>query len=509
MDLSAWIERNADFAPERVAVHFETEAITYRELAARIGAAARVLKHELGVGRGDRVAYLGFNSPEFLTLLFAAARLGVMVVPLNWRLAVPEHDYILADAAVSALFCEPEFREHAAAACARLEDCKRVAIRFSDPGWLDYARLAQAASGDDRNPHVSHESPLLVVYTSGTTGHPKGAVLTQSALFWNAVNSTHMHDLTSTDRVLTVLPMFHVGGLNIQTLPALHAGATVTLHRRFDAAATLEAIQRTRPTLLVLVPATIQALLDAPGWAGADLSSLRMVTTGSTVVPLHLIEGLHRRGVPVVQVYGLTETSPIAAYLRREDAERKIGSTGKAALHCELRIVDDAGNDVPPGTPGEILVRGPNVLFEYWGNEQATREALVDGWFRTGDVGYADEDGYLYFVERKNDVIVSGGENVYPAEIERILLEQEDIAEAAVVARPDARWGEVPVAIVVPRPGVALSRDDILRLFEGRLARFKHPQEARISDALPRNAMGKVLRYELREQERDAQARGR
>lgn len=499
MDISVWIERRADFHPDRVAIHFEGDDVTYGALAQRIARVATALKHGLGVRRGDRVALLSLNSPDYLALLFACARLGAILVPLNWRLAPPEHAFILGDSTPSAIIVEPEFIPAIEEMRDGLGDCRPVVMGAAVEGWLSWEELVSAAQGDDRNPHVDYESPLLLVYTSGTTGQPKGAVLRQNALFWNAVNSATMHDLTSADHVLSILPMFHVGGLNIQTTPALHAGATITLHRRFDPDATLDAIAERRPTLVILVPAMMQALIDHPRWAEVDLSCLRMVTTGSTFVPIPLIEAIHARGIPVVQVYGSTETAPIAVYLPVDDSTRKIGSTGKPALHCEARIVDDDGRPVAPGERGEILLRGPNIMYEYWGNAEATEEALRGGWFHTGDVGHMDEDGYYFMDERKKDVIISGSENIYPAELENVLADCEAVKESAVVARKDERWGEIPVAVVVPRADGAIDREGVLGLFQGRLARYKHPRDVVFMERLPRNAMGKILKYRLRE----------
>jgi fatty-acyl-CoA synthase len=373
---------------------------------------------------------------------------------------------------------------------------------------LDLEALAGVAGDDPSDATGGADSPVLIVYTSGTTGRPKGAVLTQGALIWNAVNSALMHGLGGSDHVLTTLPLFHVGGLNIQTLPALLAGGRVTLHRRFDPAATLAAIAAERPNLTVLVPAQIAALIAHPDWAMTDLSSLRMVTTGSMIVPVPLIEAFHARGVPVVQVYGSTETAPIAIYLQREDHARKIGSCGRPGPHCVASIVGRDGGDVAPGERGEILLRGPNLMREYWRNPGATETAFAGGWFHTGDIGHQDEDGYFFIDERKSDLIISGGENIYPAELEAILAEEKRIAEAVVVGRPDARWGEVPVAYVVPRPGEAITPAEILGLFAGRLARFKHPHAAIVTDALPKNALGKVLRYQLRESLRGPERKG-
>jgi fatty-acyl-CoA synthase len=308
-----------------------------------------------------------------------------------------------------------------------------------------------------------------------------------------------MHDMTAADHVLTVLPMFHVGGLNIQTTPALQLGASVTIHARFAPEATLEGIAHDRPSLLLLVPATIQALIEHPLWSKTDISSLRAVSTGSTQVPQKLVDAIVTRGTPVLQVYGSTETCPIAVYTRLAGDWRRPGSTGLPGLACEAKIVDGEGTEVGPGAAGEVVVRGPNVFFEYWGDEAATRDALRDGWYHSGDVGTRDGDGHFFIHDRKKNVIISGGENIYPAEVERVLLEHPAIAEVAVVGRADPRWQEVPIAFVVPRSGTHADAGAIERFALGQLARYKVPREYRFLDRLPRNAMGKVQHFRLKE----------
>lgn len=503
MDISGWIERWADFAPDKLAIRFEGEDITYSAFHDRIVAIARMLRGELGIGTGDRVAFLGFNSADFLALIFACARLGAMLAPLNWRLAPPEHLYILQDSGASALLVEPEFIEHVNGIRGELPDCRMVAFGGAPDGggtWDDFDTLVAAAHGDDRLPGVSYDNPVLVVYTSGTTGRPKGAVLTQNALTFNAVNSAAAHDMTSGDVILTNLPMFHVGGMNIHTTPGLHAGAAIVLQRRFEPEAAVAALREERPSLMILVPAMMQVLADRADWPELDLSSLRCINTGSTTVPQPLLKAYLDRGVPVTQVYGSTETAPIVIHQRIPDSFSTAGSTGKPALHCEAKICDADGNQLADGEKGEIVVRGPNIMTGYWNNRRATAEVLdADGWFRTGDIGHRDADGYYYVDDRTKDVIISGSENIYPAEVELVLDECADIVEAAVVARPDDRWGEVPVACVVRREGSALTREDVLRLYEGRLARYKHPHDVIFMAALPRNVMGKILKYELRE----------
>jgi len=309
-----------------------------------------------------------------------------------------------------------------------------------------------------------------------------------------------MHDMTAADHVLTVLPLFHVGGLNIQTTPALQLGASVTLLARFTAEATLAAIARDRPSLIVLVPATIQAMLEAAAWQETPLASLRAVTTGSTQVPQPLVDAFNRRGVPVLQVYGATETCPIAVYTRLAGDWRRPGSTGLPGLGCEVRVVDALGNEVPAGTAGEVIVRGPSTLAEYWRNSAASREALRQGWYHTGDIASRDADGHFYIHDRKTNMIISGGENVYPAEIERVLNEHPAIAEAAVVGRPDDKWQEVPVAYLVARPGAAADLAQIEAFCLAQLARYKVPRAYFWVDGLPRNALGKVQHFRLKEQ---------
>ena len=508
MDLSGLIERNAAFAPDKPALHFEGATLSYAAFAARIEQASRALKSELGVGRGDRVAILSLNRPDYLVLLYACARLGAMLVPLNWRLAVAEQTFILSDAGAKVLVLEQAFAEVLPTIEKRMPEMAVVGLDFTPTRGTAFDGLLVRGRGDSRNPHTDLSCPLLIVYTSGTTGRPKGAVLRQEALLWNGVMSQHMHGLTSDDHVLTVLPFFHVGGLNIQTTPALQHGATVTIHSRFAPDATLTCFERDRPTLTVLVPATIQAVTDHPGWATADLSSLKAVSTGSTIVPPHLIKRFVDRGVPVLQVYGSTETCPIAVYTRLGGDLAREGSTGLPGLCCEAAIMDDAGNELPAGTPGEIAVRGPNVFFEYWGNETATREALHDGWYRSGDIGRRDADGYFWVHDRKKNLIISGGENIYPAEVERVMLEHPDVAECAVIGRPDPRWDEVPIAYVIRRKGGLVDAEGLKVHIQLQLARFKVPREIVFVGDLPRTALGKVQHFMLKQIDAETPVRG-
>ncbi len=503
MDISEWIGRHAAATPAKTAIRYGGRDLSYRDFADLVDRTAAALA-AAGVRRGGCAAFLGCNSPEMLALFFACARLGALFMPLNWRLAGPEHRQMLDDCPPGVLVVEAPFLEQTDAYRKELGAMKLVALGSSSPGWQDWQDFLAAGSAVPEDPAVGPDTPLLICYTSGSTGKPKGVVLTQDAIACNADNSADMHVFSPDDRVLTVLPLFHVGGLNIQTTPALRAGCTLVLHPRFDPEAALEAIEHECITLVLTVPAVVDMMMASSRWSSTDLSSLRMMSIGSSIVPLRMIEAVHARGVPMTQVYGATETCPIVACLKRDEAFRKIGSTGRAALHCRLRIVGNDGADLPPGQAGEILVRGRNLFAGYWRNPEATAAAFENGWYRSGDMGWLDDEGYLTVVGRKKEMIISGGENIYPAELENVLAECEDIAEAAVVGRSDARWGEIAVAVVVPKSGRRPSADDILKLFDGRLARYKHPKDVLFVGELPKTALGKIRKEELRQLVRPA-----
>ena len=495
--ITQWIDHHAGATPGRTAIRFGDRDIGYAELAQRIERLASALA-AAGVKRESCVAYLGFNSPEMLALLFACARLGALFMPLNWRLAAPEHRQMMEDCTPVVLCVEPDFVVPTEPILSGLGDLRQVVMGQPRDGWESWEAFCAAGTADAPRTDSDPQTPLLICYTSGSTGKPKGVLLSQDALAWNAANSADMHDLTAQDRILTTLPLFHVGGLNNLTTPALAAGATVVLHPRFDVEATFDAIEKERITLTVLVPAQLDMMMAHPRWRTADLSSLRSITTGSTIVQERLIRAVNARGVPLIQVYGSTETCPIAVYVKAVDAERKAGSTGRPAPHCRMRIVDDLDRDVGPSAIGEILIQGPNVMLGYWRNPDASAEALRDGWFHSGDMGHLDDEGYLYVDGRKKEMIISGGENIYPAEVENVLLDCPDIAEASVVGRPDSRWGEIVVAVVAPKEGRSLDAAQVLKLFEGRIARYKHPREVVFVGQLPKTALGKIRKEDVR-----------
>ena len=477
MTIDRWIDAAAARTPEKPAIVFEGRGMTYVELASRIEDRARGLAAS-GIDRGDRVAWYGLNHPEVFILLFACARLGAILVPINWRLAQAEVAEIVADCTPRLMMHDRHFREQALS----LPDIRVVGVDAGIPAGSRVGRQ-----------EVSEDDTLLLVFTSGSTGRPKGVMLTQGALSCNAEMSVEAHRLRPDARVLNVLPLFHVGGLNILPTPAFSVGATVLLHERFNPDAACAALQRA--THAITVPTVLQAIIDSEGWNHADLSSLLSISIGSTNVPASLIEAVQVRGVPVTQIYGATETGPLAIYQRVDEALATTGSIGQAGSNCEIRIVRD-GQDAEDGEPGEICVRGRNVMTGYWHNSALTASAMQDGWFRTGDVAKRDANGNYWFVDRIKHVIISGGENIYPAEIESILRDVPGIVEVAVVGRHDPKWGETPVAVVVAER--AMSTDEVLDPLHDRIARFKQPKAVVFVDALPRNAMGKVATAELR-----------
>ena len=501
MNIADWIEKWARAKPGKAAILFEGGGMTYPRFNDEIKAAARLLKSQLGITPGDRIGYLGQNHPQLLVFLFACARLGAILVPLNWRLAPREHVGMLRNCGARVLFIDEPYLQQCAPLDAELPGCRFVAMgQGGDNGpWPRLAELSRHADGADHHEGIGLDSPLLIIYTSGTTGSPKGAVLTQEAIQYNAFNSALLHDMTSQDLILALLPLFHVGGLNVQTTTAFYVGATVALHRLFEPRLVLDAIIRQKPTLTIFLPAHMPALRSLPDWEAADLSCLRAVLTGSSTIPSDMIRYWHDRGIPLLNMYGASETAPVAIHQIIANAFATEGSVGFPAMHCEIRVINASGDECPTGEPGEILIRGRNVMSHYWNNDEATRAALAGGWFHSGDIGYVNPNGCYYIIDRKKDMIISGGENIYPTELENVLMMHPDVQEAAVVGRPDPQWGEVPVAIVVAREGRKLEKRDILEWFDGKLGRYKHPKDVIFVAELPRNEMRKVVKHVLRD----------
>jgi fatty-acyl-CoA synthase len=478
--------------PEAAAIWCE---LTGAELLSRVDQAAHVLALDRGIGPGDRVAWLGLNHPAQIVLLFALARLGALLAPLNHRLSPTEWASVLMDCTPALLVHDATFGAEARALSESFPGAPLPLPLDALFGTLPTEPLQRTTSGDSGAGAV--QPPLLLVYTSGTTGRPKGAVHTQAHLLANMAIAASVQALSDADTVLTVLPLFHVGGLCIQTLPALAVGAQVLLHARFDAGAVLASLRSERPTLTLQVPATLQALIAHPSWATTDLSTLRAIWAGSSVLPPALLDAVHARGVPVCNVYGSTETGPFSIALPPAHALTHVGSCGWAAPDVEVVLRDAQGSPVKAGQVGEISVRAPNVVAHYWPKCAAQD---TEGFFHTGDLARQADDGSYTVVGRAKDMIISGGENIYPAEIENLLSQHPQVLECAVVGQADARWGEVVVAAIVWRdPGDAQGWQEALQTFlDGRLARYKWPRRWHRLDTLPKTALGKVQKPALK-----------
>jgi fatty-acyl-CoA synthase len=482
--VGSWTARRARMSPDRVAIVHEGAEQTYRELHGRATRLAHVLA-ELGVAHGDRVAYLGPNHPTFLEALFAVGQLGAVFVPLNWRLAAPELAYILSDCGAELLLTASTVEAMPVPAVLALGD--------------EYeARLAGAPAAELDEP-VGPDETCMILYTSGTTGRPKGAMLSHANVAWNSVNLLVDVDLTADEVTLAVAPMFHVAALNQTVLPTLLKGGRVVLASSFDPEQALDLITRHRVTYLFGVPTMFLAMCRAPGWATADLSSVRSVICGGAPVPEAVITPYQQRGVAFMQGYGLTEAAPGVLFLRRDDSVRKAGSAGTATFFTDVRLVRPDGTDAAPGEPGEILAQGPNVMTGYWRRPGDTAAVLSrDGWLHTGDIGVADDEGYIWVRDRTTDLIISGGENIYPAEVEDALYQHPAVAECAVIGVPDEHWGEVGRAIVVLREDADVQPAELLAFLQGRIAKYKTPRSVVLTDSLPRTASGKVVKKHLR-----------
>ena len=484
MSLFDRLQSHAETQADKAAIETDGGTISYYQLKLLVDQCVAYF-HSVGLQAGDRVAILALNHPDWFIALFAAARSGVILVPMNWRLSVEELEYVITDSGPVLLLHDQEFADKAAVLNSRHPDLRlgEIACAHFPPESVSLDTVASNVS-----------DPLLIVYTSGTTGRPKGAVLSEKALLCSAEMSRHMLGLETRDRVLNVLPLFHVGGLNIQPLPALLNGATLILPPKFEPQATVQALRDKQVTLITVVPTVLQALLASPVWNAAEFCSLRAMSIGSTDVPVALINAVQKDGIPVIQVYGATETSPVAIYQCLKDSH-KVGSIGRAGSLCEIKLTGKTGEVVPVGESGEIQVKGDNILSGYWNNDSASVKSINDGWYKTADVAHQDADGYFWFDDRLKHVVISGGENIYPAELERVIREVQGVQELAVVGKPDERWGEVPVAVIVGNT----DEQKVVKACS-QLAKFKQPREVIFVESLPKNALGKVQVQKVKEQ---------
>ncbi len=497
--LGSWPTRRARMSPDKPALLQDGRSTTYAELDARATELAHGLRAR-GVTRGDRVAYLGLNSTTFVETMFAVAKLGAVVVPLNTRLAAPEIGFILSDSAPRVLVWAPELE-----AVVRSDEVQRlgldlVAMAGEGPDTLAALRAVGRTVPEPVDEPVGHDDLFMIQYTSGTTGRPKGVMLTHGNIVWNVYNLLVDVDLRSDEVSLVTAPLFHTAALNQVLFPTLLKGGTALIEARFDPDRALRLVEEHGVTLLFGVTSMYLALAQTDRWQTADLSSLRSALSGGAPLPEALLRTYADRGLPIIQGYGLTESSPGATMLRAADSVRKLGSAGTACFFTDVRVVTPTLEPVAPGEAGEVLLQGPNVTPGYWQVPDATTQAFVeDRWLRTGDLARLDDEGYLYVVDRLKDMIISGGENIYPAEVEQAIYAHPSVAECAVIGVPDDRWGEVGRAVVVLRAGQRLSEPELLAFLDGRLARYKLPKSVLFVPELPHNASGKLLKSRLKQ----------
>lgn len=501
-NFASTLDYHADRRPDKVVVTHLDATLTNTQLLERVNALAAGLL-ELGVREGDVVALLLHNCPEFLEVVYAVNRIGAAFLPLNVRLAPAEWEYILANSEATAVVADADLAPGLEPALPGLQHL-RAKLSVGDavvPGWIRHedlrgAHLGAAVAVVD----VAGSSLQRLMYTSGTTSRPKGVCISHANVTAKNLGLIIEFGLTHEDVTAVAGPLYHVGALDMGGLATLHAGGSLVLQRRFDAQGLIGLMATHRATTVWLAPAMVNALLQRDELHDADLTSLRVIMSGGEKMPearlKQILDALPK--VWFADAYGLTETVSSDTFLPFDFMHAKLGSVGKPLPHHRVRVGDELGGDLPVGEVGEILVRGPKVFSGYWRDPEATRRAFVDGWFRTGDLGRLDEDGFLYIEDRKKDMIVSGGENIATPEVERVLYEHPDILEAAVVGHPDDRWGEVPHAFIVVRPGSTLSDTEVAAFCRGRLAKFKVPAYTTIVGELPRTASGKVVKRELR-----------
>lgn len=486
--LSLLSEQQAIDYAEKTAITFAGVKHSFADVHERVLICAAEL-HAAGVRRGDRVAYLGPNHPAAVVVMLACLRLGMIFIPLNWRLAATELDYQLDAVEAARLFVAPELADTAAALTVRTPQQE---VSWDPASTSPEVPEIPAAS-------VTGDEPAVLLFTSGTTGRPKGAVLSHANLLWNSFNLLLNTDLTSDDVTLVAAPLFHVIGLDQQVVTSYLRGAHLLIEPKWDVDRAFDAIENEGLSWMAGVTTMFADMLHSPRWETTDLSPLRFVNSGGAPIPVSLIRAFHHKDIMFCQGYGLTETSPGCTFLPAHEALDKTGSAGRAVPFTEVEVRDASGNVCATGITGEIVVRGPNVMGAYWNDEAATAAAFSPGgWFHTGDIGYLDEDGFLFIVDRLKDMFISGGENVYPAEVESVLFGHPGVAEVAIVAADDQRWGEVGHAFVVPTAGQSPNTEELRAFLTERLAKYKVPKYFDIVDSLPRTGSGKVHKVSLR-----------
>ena len=494
----------ANLTPNREALYDVTSGIryTYAQLNERACRAANFLRAKYNIVKGDRVSILAHNGLAYVDLLFGLGKLGAILAPLNWRLTSRELTYIVNDSGPKVLIVGPEFVPVYEEMCGQVKIESVIALEGAQvAGAESYERLLdQAEVSEPTRPVIEEDDAWCILYTSGTTGRPKGAVLPHRQVLWNAINTVISWGLSEKDVSPILTPMFHSGGLFVFLVPLFYAGGRIVLARNFDADASLKLIVDEKCTVILGVPTLFQVWMNSPHFAETDFRHIHFFISGGAPCPPSLIEAWNKaKGLAVRQGYGLTEVGVNCFSMTDEDALRKRGSVGKPIFHSQMRLVDADGQDVPVGETGELIIKGKHVCAGYWNNPEATAQSLVDGWFHTGDMARQDEEGYFYIAGRFKDMIISGGENVYAAEVEAVFREHEAVADAALIGQPDEKWGEVGLMIVACKPNQLASAEELLKFCQGRLAKYKIPKRVQFVEALPYSPYGKVIKAELRE----------
>jgi len=500
LNIGAFLAKRAELNPHREALVYENSRLNFRQLNERASRTANALL-QLGVRPGERVAILAQNCIEYYDTYFGGAKIGATIVPINWRLAPPEIQFILENSGARTLVFGPEYinlvsglRGHAA-----IKDYVFAGPGDSPDFAVSMKQLQEEAAGREPAWQGEEDDTLVIMYTSGTTGRPKGAMLTHANFFWASLTfRAVVQNSVEVERTLVVLPLFHIAAMF--AMPTfVHWGHPVHLMKGFDPKVIFETIEREKITGFGAVPAILGFMRLVPGWQKYDFSTVKTILVFAAPVPVPLIKEYAEAGVVVRQLYGLTECTGPATVIGPEDAVSRAGSCGKAFFHTDALVVDDRDEETKPGELGEVIIRGGHVMKGYWQNPEGTAETLRSGWLHTGDVAYRDEDGFIYIADRKKDLIISGGENIYPAEVESIIFGHPKVADVGVIGQPDTDWGESVKAIVVPKPGVELTAEEIIEYCKGRIAKYKIPRSVVFTDNLPRNPSGKILKKVLRE----------
>lgn len=491
-----WLERWALYTPAKTAVKDDAsgKSYSYADLYAVTNRLSRMLLNRFSIKPGDRIAVLSQNSIEYLFLYFAAQQIGAVLVPVNFRLSAREIEFILSDCSAQLLIIHEQYRALLKEMVAENVPAKQMSMNEL-PSVVNDSSLLSSPLPDV----VKFDDPCMILYTSGTTGRPKGALITNKMVFWNSINTEMRLNITSNDVTLTFAPFFHTGGWHVLTTPFIHHGATIVFMNSFNADRVVELCDKEKVTVLFGVPTMMKMMSETAAFGLSTMESVRFAIVGGEPMPIPQIELWQNKGVPIRQGFGLTEVGPNCFSLPEEDAIRKKGSIGFPNFYIETKIVKDSGEAAGVNEPGELLLRSPVVTPGYWNNPKATEEAIVDGWFHTGDIVRCDVEGYFYVVDRKKDMFISGAENVYPAEIEHFLYTHPDVAEAAVVGVPDEKWGEVGKAFIVLKKESTTAAEDFRAFCTGQLAKYKIPKYFALIGELPKGHSGKILKRALKE----------